>query len=124
MRRFWKYTFPSIFWMLVMAWALFGKFSKVLLPDMSLSYVDKLIHFFLFAILGGCYYWTLSHILIKTRFYSWVFFIALLAGTGVAGGTELVQEYLLDYRRGEWTDFYFDVLGVSAGALSLRWFLS
>ena len=124
MNTFWKYIFPSLFWMCVMALVLFGRFSKSMFPDMSLSHVDKLVHFFLFFVLGVCYYWTLRFVFVKTTLYSWVFSFVVIIGISVAGLTELIQEYCLSHRRGEWADFCADAFGIVIGSLLFKRVLS
>jgi VanZ like family. len=81
------------------------------LPPSPMSNFDKVVHFFMFLVLGGSIYFeNTNHFKVAVRFrrIAWgtLFFPVLYGGL-----VELIQNYVSPYRTGDWGDFLWDSIG-------------
>ena len=83
------------------------------LPAPPMSNFDKLVHFAMFFLLGGCVYFE------NTRYFRHSINIPrIIWGTLIfpvlyGGLVELIQNYISPYRVGDWGDFFWDTIGAS-----------
>jgi hypothetical protein len=86
----------------------------------NIPHFDKLVHatiFFVFSFLICVGFYYKNKINHKNHVLLSQFFVVLIVGLIYGGITEMVQEYFLFDRDGDWLDFVANAIGVIAGIL-------
>jgi VanZ family protein len=88
---------------------------------------DKLVHFLMFFGLSGIVFFD-SSFRLKQKVNGWLIFgSSFLFPIAFGGIIEIVQEYMITTRSGDWMDLLFDGIGVFCGCLiclSINWKLN
>ena len=78
---------------------------------------DKLVHFLMFFGLSGVIFFDSSSYFKKRVPGKLIFWESFVFPIVLGGLIEIFQEYLPIPRRGDWVDFWFDMIGVLCGYL-------
>ena len=108
---------PAIVWGVVILY--FSSLEREEVPTVLLSISDKLIHsgiYFLLStlIILGYIRYNLKGVIKRKEIG-----LALVYSLVLGGITELIQEYLVPSRFGDWLDFWANTIGAIAGVLIL-----
>jgi len=110
-----KRNYKFILWVLVIGYLCLApadEFKKVHIP---IPYLDKIVHFVLFFILGIISTAMRNYQSNKKIFYFQVSFAAIYGGM-----IELAQNYLTSTRKGDWIDWLADLAGLILGIMIVR----
>lgn len=99
----------SIFLSILISIACFVNLSSAPAPPMS--NFDKLAHFVMFFLLGLCVYFENTNRFKFSISYQRILLGSFLFPVCFSGLIEIVQEYLVPYRSGDWMDFLWDMIG-------------
>lgn len=105
-----KFYWKSIAWGLVILALLMIRKVPVETPKFEIQGLDKLVHFGLFFILS----FLLSRDIKKGDIQKTTFIIVFALPSVYGGVLELVQNFLIEGRSGEWFDFLADACGAFA----------
>lgn len=120
MKRFFKYHFPFITWLLIIF--IQSSFPAIELPKVEFISADKLIHMGVYGLLTALCYVSLIHSEKQNIFSSkpilWSFIICT-----VYGASDEIHQYFVPNRSAEVQDWLADVGGVIMMILIIRYFL-
>ena len=108
-----KYWLSLLFCITILALCLVNV--APMMPKVAMSNFDKLAHLLMFLGLSGVVFFDntdylkrqimLRRILLGSVFFPIVF----------SGSIEIMQEYLVPHRSGDWWDFVYDIIGATLG---------
>lgn len=107
---FLKKHWVTILLVLLIIWACLMKVPDIT-PRIKMTDLDKLVHFLMFSILGGCVYFENTAYFRKAISCQQIVWGSFLFPIVFSGLIEILQEYLTPYRTGDWMDFLWDVIG-------------
>lgn len=87
------------------------------LPTIEIHDFDKFVHFCMFGGLGGCVFFEQSRYFRNSVSKIHLFYGVWLFPVVFSGLIEIMQEYFIDSRTGDWMDFLFDFLGATAALM-------
>lgn len=116
--HFFYYWFPVLFYCLLI-------FIQSSLPTPKktpdVPYIDKLLHFAGYALLGGLFLRGFRNS--KFKNHDALISVASILLTGVYGATDELHQYFVPYRSAEISDVFYDFLGGFFGVCAYNLFL-
>ncbi|MDR2805224.1 MAG: VanZ family protein [Dysgonamonadaceae bacterium] len=87
------------------------------LPKTTVTYMDKIVHFLMFFGLSGAVFFDNTRYLRRAIGGVRIFFGSFVLSICMGGGIEIVQQYVVRYRTGDWKDLLFDAIGATVAVL-------
>jgi VanZ family protein len=87
------------------------------LPKAPMNDFDKLVHFLMFLGLSGAAFFDNTSYFRRATSKRSIFYGSFLLPFLLGGLIEIIQEYVVHYRTGDWMDFFFDTVGIATGAV-------
>jgi VanZ family protein len=87
------------------------------LPQVAVTHMDKVVHFLMFSGLSGAVFFDNTRYLRRAIGGRQIFFGSFVLSICMGGGIEIVQQYVVRYRTGDWKDFLFDAIGATVAML-------
>ena len=87
------------------------------LPRVSISNLDKFVHYLMFWGLSGAVFFDNTYYLRQATSVQRIFWGSFLFPVLMGGLIEILQGVLTSYRFGDWWDFFYDVVGAVIGFL-------
>ncbi len=104
--KFFRYWFPLIIYcILIFLQSSFPSIESI--PE--LPYIDKLLHFFAYAVLGALFLRAYKTLQIRNNL-KFLIILSVLSSS-LYGISDEIHQYFVPYRSAEWMDIFADILG-------------
>lgn len=121
MKRWSKYHFPAILWMLIIF--VQSSFPSITLPKVELFEIDKLVHMGVYGLLAALIYISLIHqnnfSVLSQNPVAWTIIL-----TALYGASDEFHQTFVPNRSGELPDLLADIIGALLSILIIKYFLS